>query len=525
MVKFKLFTTSIVVMALVILATGCKKTTTEETFEPGVLLNKLSVSVVPQGTEDITVTATDEYNSPLTFSVECEDEDIATVTKNDSTITITGKNFGTTNVKIRCDTDTSLNKTIPVQIYDPKVLEAGELMIAFIDTFEYRWNSDGISQGGMGSFYHPIITDSFYGFYALGSIGLPGLSDPNDPNGKKSIVAVKAKPGSDALKPPVYYDFVWNSQGSGAYDEGSFWNPIPPAGYKALGTVAQQGYDEPSINDVVCVREDLVIEGVLDTINFFWGVSTGPKRFKSCLIYPPNAGPHDSCYLKTGMFAGTEYEPQPPSYPVLYVLKVMLPNLTEGADQTFAPKLTGYDEPPERTVPLMTKEIVVPWSIVKDGQYDTVWRFVNSPNYRVEREVYYQLEFHNYNQTSELQTNSWSKTVGVSEERSESWWNETGMALSVEVGVSFQGVAWGGHLNITGSISKQMGYERTTGITEFEEKTITVSVNTPPGKAAALWRKFSRFTVKRHNRKRLETVGIFDIGTESYITDEYPHEK
>lgn len=131
-------------MALVILAINCKKTTAEQTFESKLLLTKPSVSVVSEGTEDITVTATDEYNSPLTFSVECEDEDIATVTKNDSTITITGKNLGTTNVKISCDTDTSLNKTIPAQVYDPKILEASELLIAFIDTFEYRWCSRGM---------------------------------------------------------------------------------------------------------------------------------------------------------------------------------------------------------------------------------------------------------------------------------------------------------------------------------------------------------------------------------------------
>jgi hypothetical protein len=518
MVKYKLFTTSIVVMTLVILVTGCKKTTTEETFEPQVLINKLSVKVVPQGTENIIVSATDEHNASLTFSVECDDEDIATVTKTDSTITVTGKSYGTTNIKISCDTDSTLNKTFPVEVYDPKIIEAGELLIAFVDTFEYRWKSEGSSQGEDGSFYHPVLTDSFH---ALGSIGFTGFSNPN---GNKGVLVVKAKPGSDALKPPVYYDFVWNSQGTGADDEGSFWNPIPPAGYKALGTVAQQGYDEPSVNDVVCVREDLVVEGALGG-EFFWGVSTGPKRFKSCLIDPPDAGPHDSCYLSTGTFVGTEYEPQPPSYPVLYVLKVMLPMMAEGADQSFAPKLTGYDTPPDKTAPLMSKEMSVPWSIVKDSRWSSIERLAKSPKYRLEREVYYQLMYHNYNQTSELQTNSLELKSGASRTESDNYWEETDISITREWGVSLVPWGVGSSYKHVGTVSESFGYETQTSITELQEKTITSSINTHPGKAAALWQKYNRFTLKRHNGTRLETVGSWEFGIDSYITDEYPHDK
>ncbi|NTV97468.1 MAG: Vps62-related protein, partial [Thiobacillus sp.] len=47
------------------------------------------------------------------------------------------------------------------------------------------------------------------------------------------IMVVKAKSGSDALKPPTDYQHVWNPA-----DSSSFWNPVPPTGYKALGSVA-----------------------------------------------------------------------------------------------------------------------------------------------------------------------------------------------------------------------------------------------------------------------------------------------
>jgi hypothetical protein len=514
MINFRFFTLSAVVMVLIIIAAGCKKKSTEETYEPLLLLNPPSSKVVLGGTEDIVVTATDEYNLPQTFSVKSDDEEIATVTKTDSIITITGKNYGTTNVKVSCGAN--LTKTFPVQVYDSKIVEAGELLIAFVDKFEYRWNSEGCSLAA--SFYHPVTTDWFH---ALGSIGFDEISDPN---GKKWAVVVKAKPGSDALVPPDSYDFVWNSRGTGADNEGSFWNPIPPPGYKALGTVAQRGFDKPSINDVVCVREDLVVDGALGG-QFFWGISAGPTKFASYPIDPPDAGPHDSCYLATGTFVGTEYEPQPPSYPVLYVLKVMLPMMEEGADQTFAPKLTGYNTPPDKTAPLTSKEMSVPWCIVKDSRWTNIERLAKSPNYRLERQVYYQLMYHNYNQTSEVQTNSVELKSGTKVTESEEWSGEVGISITADRGISlgYAGLI-GVSNNISVTASVKFGYKTQTSVEELKEKTVTSSINTPPGKAAALWQKYNRFILKRHNGTKLEPVGTWEFGIDSYVTDEYPND-
>ncbi len=515
MVKFRLVTTSLVVMALVILATSCKKTTTEETFEPKLLLSNLSVSIVPQGTEIITIIARDEHDSTLTFSVECEDENVATITKTDSTITVTGKNYGTTYVTV--SSGDNLSKTFPVEVYDPTVLGADELIIGYVDEFEYRWCSLGGGDTWGTSFYHPVTTD---GFHALGSFSFRELSNPN---GRKSVVVVKAKPGSDALKPPVDYDSIWSTQGSGIDDNGSLWNPRPPAGYKALGTVAQQGYNKPSLNDVVCVREDLTIKGACGE-----GLFGGNNGVAECRVYSidqPEVGPHDSCYLKTGTFTGTRTYPDSLGHPVLYVLKIMLPMQKEGPDQTFAPKLTGYDTPPDQTVPIMSKEMSVPWTIVNDSRYDSIWRLTNSPFYRVERQVYYQLIYHNYNQTSQVQTNSVELKSGTSSTESETHTLEWGLGISVAVGVSFMCPVASGNLTTTYTASIKFGYETQTSVTELQEKTVTSSINTPPGKAAALWQKYNRFIVKRHNGTQLDPVGVWEFGIDSYITDEFPHEE
>ncbi|MDH5684013.1 MAG: Vps62-related protein [candidate division WOR-3 bacterium] len=514
MFSFRLITTFIVVMALVIIATGCKKTTTEETFEPKLLLSNLSVSVVKQGTEIITIIARDEHDSTQTFSVECEDEDIASVTKTDSTITVTGKNLGTTNVTVSCGNN--LTRTFPVEVYNPKVLGADELIIQYVDQFEYRWCSLGPGDTWGTSFYHPVTTD---GFHALGSFSFRELSNPT---GKKAVVVVKAKDGSDALKPPVDYDSVWSNQGSGIGDFGSLWNPVPPTGYKALGTVAQQGFDKPSLDEVVCVREDLAING--DCGEGLFGGNNGRAKCMVYLIEPPDAGAKDSCFLSTGTFVGTEIFPRIPSFPVMNVLKIKLPMKKEGPNQDFAPKLTGYDTPPEVTVPLMGKEMFVPWSLLKDEQLSEIERYKDSPLYRLERQVFYKLLYHNYNQTSVQQENKFTIRSGITTSESQRIYNNTRIEINVQAGLRFRYFAVSGYLKTSVTVTKDFGYEKQTDVTELRETEVENTIFTPPGKAAALWQKYNRFILKRHNGTTFEPVESWEFGIDSYITDEFPHE-
>jgi hypothetical protein len=505
-------------VVLSITAAGCHKAAIEEVFDPQLLVSHPRVAFVPGGSETVTVTSTDEHNAPQSFSAECDDEAIASVTKTDSTLTITGLSLGTANVRVFCNADTTLNRTIPVEVYDPRTIIAGELLIAFADTFEYRWSTGKPGNWCDASFYHPVLAGDFK---ALGSLGDYWYFDPN---GTKCIAVVKAIPGSGALKPPVDYELAWDSRGAGTEDDGSLWTPIPPAGYKALGTVAQRGLTKPSLDDVVCVREDLTVPGKVGGHFFICGSNMGTG--KAYAIDPPEAGPHDSCHLMTGAFTGTTSPDSTTGHPVLYVLRVKLPQLAEAPDQSFAPRLSGYDLPPEQTDPVMSKELSVPYSILKDdSQHPEIWRFTNSPTYRVERQVFYKLLYHNYNQTSELQTNSWEIKTGVEQSASQTFNVQTGVSLSVEAGVSANFLFGSGHVTTTATWSMDLGFERQTGIREFEEKTVSTSINVAPGKAAALWQRFNRFVVKRHNGNTLEPVATFEFGVDSYVTDEFPHEE
>jgi len=496
-------------------ATACKKAPTEETLPPQLLLDKLGVSVVPGGSEEVSVTATDEQDSSRQFTVACDDEAVATVTTTGSTITVTGRGYGTANVTVTSDTCVRI---LPVKVYDPNVVEAGELLIAFADEFEYRWCSMGSPDTWDASFYHPVTSN---GYHALGSFGFRGFGDPK---GTMSVMVVRALPGSDALKPPVDYDSVWNTRGSAIEDNGSLWTPVPPPGYKALGTVAQRGYGKPSLDDVVCVRQDLTVPGACGD-GVFWG-NNGAAECMAYSILPPDVGAHDSSYLQTRTFSGARISPDSTGHPALHVLKVKLPMMPEAPDQSFAPRLSGYDKPPDQTEPVMAREMAVPWTTVRDdASHPEGWRYANSPNYRVERMVFYKLLYHNYNQTSEVQPNSYEISCGVESESSQAYSEKTGLSLSVALGVSYKGVAWGGSLTVTGTYSREFGYETRTSVKELERTTTTTGLNIPPGKAGAIWQKYTRFVVKRHNTQHLEPVATMDYPMNSFVTDVYPHDE
>jgi len=321
----------------------------------------------------------------------------------------------------------------------------------------------------------------------------------------------------------VGYQLIYNDRNSGADMFGSFWRPLPPDGYTALGTVVGHNtWGAPPLSEVVCVRSDLTI--IAESGDFIYDDrETGADMFLSCWkIDQPSAGPHDYAYLAPGTFVGVDNWNRPSVDPVMYVLKVDLPTLAEAPYQNFVPRLTGYDTPSEETMPILGKAMLVPCSIINDVIYsgNVGWQVANSPLYRLERQVYYKLQYHNHNQTSEIQTNSVTIRSGMTTTESETIWNSTSISISVEAGLSFK--AFSG--KVTATVSRSFGYESQTSVAELQEREVSSSINTPPGKAAALWQRFNRYVLYRHNGTDLEPVSAWEFGIDSYVTDEYPPE-
>jgi hypothetical protein len=495
----------------------CKKASTSgdpdnDPEKSTLLLNRLTVAVVPGGSETVLVSARDQTGTLESFTIEIADETIATISIKDTLFTITGVDFGKTEVTI---TNTSGKKQVlPVEVYNHKILETGELFITFADLYTYRWNDIGSGGKYDGSYYHPLPPDSFY---ALGSLGFRGYYNPN---GLLGVMVVRAKEGSNALMHPVDYAWVYHDAGSGADDDGSFWTPVPPDGYKAMGLVAQRGWGKPALTDVVCVREDLTVPGAAGA--FIWNDDdTGADNdFGSWYIDSPVAGPHENAYLVSGTFVGWSSWNPPQVHSVMHVLNVPLPMLSQTPYQSYVPHLTGYDPPPPETVPIMAREMLVPCTIHKDPLYanNLMWRISNSPFYRLERQVFYKLLYHNHNQTSTMQTNNVLIRSGVTITESESFWNETSISVTAEAGISFKAF----EAKVSTTVSTAFGYETQTSVAELREKEVSSSINTQPGKAAALWQRYNRFVLKRHNGTRLEPVTAWEFGIDSYVTDEYP---
>ncbi|KAL6079991.1 Rho guanine nucleotide exchange factor (GEF) 17 [Balamuthia mandrillaris] len=78
------------------------------------------------------------------------------------------------------------------------------------------------------------------------------------------VAEIETNPTLPLLVPPVDYRLLWTEKGSGAsFGRCSFWEPVPPEGYKALGCVASQDsrYSRPDLDLIRCVHESVVVTG------------------------------------------------------------------------------------------------------------------------------------------------------------------------------------------------------------------------------------------------------------------------
>lgn len=514
----RLFPFTILLISLTLSFLGCKKNSPTEptpgpTGQSSLLLSKLSAAMVPGGTETVTIYATNSENAKESCTVSCDKPEIANVSLSDTVMTITGVNYGTATVTVTSQSGNQ--RSMPVNVYNSRVLDTGELEIAYVDTFQLRGSLTG-GFAGPNSFWQPVTRD---GFQALGSMALNYNSNPN---GKEWMMVVKAKEGSNALAYPISYTKIMQSSPS-------FWRPNPPAGYVALGTDVSTIYNAPPpLNDVVCVKKDLTIPGKAGS--FIWNLTdyNGKIYFICWKIDPPNTtDPVTYDQLATGTFVslasiyGDLGNTPPTVNPTMNVLKVNLPLLSEAPAQTFQPKLEGYDTPPPETPPTFSRAVLVPCTSIIDSSFGSVnLKIENSPFYVLEREVYYKFLYSEYNQTSQNATHSVTITSGIENTQSQEYWRETGVTISAEAGINvgfFSG-------SVGTTLSTTFGYKQLTSVTELQQKTVTTSLTVSPGKAGAIWQQYNRFVLYRQNGTKLEVVGTScEFGIDSYVTDEYPH--
>lgn len=135
------------------------------------------------------------------------------------------------------------------------VISLGELEVSVVTTFESVWACHPIRGKAKGvTFYKPVEIP--VGFHCLGH-----YCQSNGQPLRGYVLVAKDKGISElpALTRPIDYTLVWglDTQQNGC---GYIWMPNSPKGYKALGFLATDEPTKPSLDEIRCVRADLVEE-------------------------------------------------------------------------------------------------------------------------------------------------------------------------------------------------------------------------------------------------------------------------
>jgi hypothetical protein len=497
------------------------------TWEPRLETSKLSLAIPGGWTESFTVNAVDRDLNAEQFSVTSGNAAVATVARSGNTVTVTAVANGSTTLTI--SSNSGNRRDVPVRVYDPRIMETDELLITYALEFGGNPRYGRWDQAHALGFWHPVTTD---GFKPLGTLAVDGNPSSHNPRNRQGVPVVKAKPGSNALAAPTDYQQIMRLRQHNTPWEGTVWRPVPPAGYVALGLVVTRGTAKPALDEVVTVRQDLTTRGSASTSPIFsvrdvdQAIFGTERRYRVWEIMPPAAEfPHGDSYLPTGTFVFREsgsssWASRPSEDAVMRVLKIQFPLLVQPASfENYRPRFTGCVGP-EESVPIAAREVLVPSFMLARDWNDRNRRVVDSPFYRLERQVYYQRRRCDHNTTAVTQTAAYEERKGIEESVSNTVWQETSVMLSVDGGVAVKMVDVG----FTASVSRTMGYSTSTSVSALRYETFTTNITIPPATTGAIFQSVSRFVLKRHDEqsKTLVTVRQWDVPERDYVTVQYP---
>ena len=114
------------------------------------------------------------------------------------------------------------------------------------------WNDAGSGANKDFSSWRAQIPDGYY------SLGDYGVANHRAPHFVTLVKAVK----EDALRAPLSFRQRWNDRGSGANKDVTFYEPICPTGYRALGHISIASYrTQPQKREFRCVKAEYAVQG------------------------------------------------------------------------------------------------------------------------------------------------------------------------------------------------------------------------------------------------------------------------
>ena len=132
------------------------------------------------------------------------------------------------------------------------------LQVYFVADAEEIWNDRGSGANQDFSVWRAPGTGTTF--------SLGDLSN-NNYNKPPSFLAKDTSPKRNALRLPHSFRRIWTDAGSGANWDGSFWEPLCPPGFVALGNVAMRSHSiQPDLNSIACVNGTYTIPGTWEHV-------------------------------------------------------------------------------------------------------------------------------------------------------------------------------------------------------------------------------------------------------------------
>ncbi|WP_371804295.1 Vps62-related protein [Candidatus Lokiarchaeum ossiferum] len=481
----------------------------------------LSIDITGDTTDTLTIDALDKKGIQESFTYN-QTNNHTTITKTDNVITISAQDTGIDYLNIT--SESGITKMITIKVFNPMILEADSgLLFAYTDQFTHKWDDKDTGNPFLGNeqgrFELPEIPadDIYEGFYPLGCIG---RGNWDNPDGIDYGLIVKDRTNGSLLAPPTDYELFWKAATSeiGGHYSATFWKPIAPKGYVAMGMVVETGFVKPSTDLIRCVREDLTVQG-----------KAGAKIWDNELTFHPNsisfweidepdniASDDGHAFLPANTIVGApSFDSNDYNQTFAHLFDIRLPTYEEFDSWDYDVKLSDYSSLND-IKPRFSKTVSVPFTIMNDNTQGLAWKIENSPFYFIQRvETYKSLDFFDNRQGSEAVTKSISFTTGISETHTETFKEEFGIEVSVEGSINLFGPL--GKWSV--KISNTMSWTTTDSTQYSHVTTSTTQYTVPKGKFGQLLQVTGSF---RLYTAHWDQIGSIPMESEGLKVLEYP---
>lgn len=340
----------------------------------------------------------------------------------------------------------------------------------------------------------------FYRYAGTRSDGFLPLGDfaitDRVPFGKQPIMLLGLDPAYPAaLQHPTDFEWILDDAGSGNSNDISYWWPIAPEGYQALGVA--MGAEKPSPQNYWCVKntylQDVGTQGSWSDSGSHWKHHDGSLSFPAVNA----AAPSTSLFLAPTTFLSNEYTRNTGSSKAycLVVDKLMLPMPpSDPVMPTYADSL-GIGASTTQSV---VNVAVIPASVVVD----------HSVGAEPDAAPFYYLaglpSFQCTNAFSAPAGGSYSKdiSVGTTSISSKAFQETNGVTVSASVGVA-AGDAGGFNAQLSVSYNYEMQVTTSQSVQNDTLTTESIQLQVPASNRVLMWQRNVEFVTIRTDGTRM----------------------